>query len=122
MHIFRYSKRPGTAAAEMEDQVRDDVKQLRSKKLHDMKIQMENSYMETFVGKDVEAMLETRRMRNERLTGITRHYLRVYADGPDELLGKLVVAQAVNVDSGSLDVENLRPAGGEVKKLQKANS
>lgn len=108
LHVFRYSRRAGTPAAEMPDQLNEEVKQLRSKQLHEIKKELEDAYRETFVGKDVEVMLETRRIgEKQRLTGLTRHYIRVFGDGGDELMGRMAMARIARAERGGLEAANL---------------
>lgn len=108
MHIFRYSQRPGTPAADMPEQVTDEVMQLRSRKMHDIRIDLERTYREAFVGREVEVVLEQRRVGENRLTGLTRTYVRVFGDGPDELMGKLVRAKIVREERGGLEAGSFR--------------
>lgn len=93
MHVFRFSPRPGTAAAEMPDHVPEDVKKERSARLLALRRRLNEAFRSRFIGRELEVLFETRRDKAAgRLTGLTRNYIRVLADGPDELMGSLATA------------------------------
>ena len=58
MHIFKYSKRQGTRAAAMEDQITDKVKTERSSRLMQMEQRMSQEYRRSFIGENVEVLYE----------------------------------------------------------------
>ena len=58
MHIFKYSKRQGTRAAVMPDQVPDTIKAQRSNRLLALEKQMSEAYRRTFIGKEVTVLFE----------------------------------------------------------------
>lgn len=58
MHIFKYSKRNGTVAATMPNQVSDQVKDIRSNQLLEMAEDNKKAYERSFVGERVEVLVE----------------------------------------------------------------
>lgn len=58
MHIFRYSKRPGTPAAERTDQVSAEEKAARSKKMAELATNMRESFAKNLEGKTVQVYVE----------------------------------------------------------------
>ena len=78
MHIFKYSARKGTRAAEMKDQVREEVKNERSGRLIALSSQKEQLYREWFFGKEAELLVEEARMVDGQLwqIGHTREYVK----------------------------------------------
>ncbi|MFA6450327.1 MAG: tRNA (N(6)-L-threonylcarbamoyladenosine(37)-C(2))-methylthiotransferase MtaB [bacterium] len=94
MHVFRYSKRRGTPAAEMSGQIPPEAKKARSRRLLDLRDALNESFRSRFIGRKMEVLFETRRDRKSGLlTGLTRNYIRVFADGPDSFQGRLAVAK-----------------------------
>ncbi len=77
-HIFKYSARKGTRAAEMKDQVREEVKNERSGRLIALSSQKEQLYREWFFGKEAELLVEEARMVDGQLwqIGHTREYVK----------------------------------------------
>ena len=57
-HVFKYSKRQGTKAAVMENQVPEQVKTIRSNVLLELDRQKREKYEANFVGKEVEVLME----------------------------------------------------------------
>ena len=58
MHVFKYSKRQGTRAAVMEDQVSEQVKARRSDVLLELEKTMSREYRERFAGSRVSVLFE----------------------------------------------------------------
>lgn len=79
MHIFQYSKREGTKAAVMPEQVPEPVKKQRSAELLDLEQKMSKEFREYYVGRKVEVLLEEPFEWNGRtyLTGYTKEYVKV---------------------------------------------
>lgn len=78
MHVFKYSKRQGTAAAAMPDQVPDEVKALRSDRLLALEREQSRRYRERMIGKEAEILWEEPVESDGRtyMTGYTREYVR----------------------------------------------
>ena len=68
-HIFKYSRRQGTRAAEMEGQVDEAVKTERSHKLIQLGKEKKQKYMESFLGQQVEILFEETAKYKEKNTG-----------------------------------------------------
>lgn len=79
MHIFKYSKRKGTKAAVMPDQVDEKIKTRRSDILLTLEDAMSHAYRQSYVGREVEVLFETPWEWDGRsyYTGYTREYIRV---------------------------------------------
>ncbi len=90
LHVFTYSSRPGTPAAEMPDQVLHEVKIARNHRLRDLSEVIRARFAEAMVGEALETVLE-RTVTDEPgvLDGLTDNYLRVTAPGPESLLGTI---------------------------------
>ena len=58
MHVFKYSQRKGTKAAEMPEQISPEEKEKRSKKLIELSDKNEKEYNSEYVGKRVEVLWE----------------------------------------------------------------
>lgn len=107
MHVFPYSKRTGTPAARMEDQVDEEEKNRRVQEMIDLSERMQLSYAEKFVGTVVEVIPEREAKGREGsgvLTGHSDNYLNVEFTGPESLLGELcevrITAAGVNACQG----------------------
>lgn len=76
IHVFKYSIREGTKAAEMNSQVDDSVKSHRSKVLIDLGESISNEFMKKFIGKELSVLIETEKDDN-LYEGYTTNYLKV---------------------------------------------
>ena len=90
VHVFPYSAREGTPAAEM-DQINGNIIKDYSKKLRLLNESLMLSYQEEFIGQEKEVLIEeVRDHKTDLLTGYTDNYLKVLLAGSDELKNQLV--------------------------------
>ena len=94
-HIFKYSRRQGTRAAEMEGQVDEAVKTERSHKLIQLGKEKKQKYMESFLGQQVEVLFEeTAKIQGEEYwIGYTKEYLKVAAKSKENLENRIVLGK-----------------------------
>ena len=83
MHIFKYSKRDGTVAAKMPNQIDGNIAEERSKKLIELSEKNMESYNEKYFGKEVEVLFEEK--QGEYWVGHTRNYIIVKIKSNDLL-------------------------------------
>lgn len=76
IHVFKYSVREGTKAAEMTEQVSDSIKAERSKILIDLGGSISKEFMKQFIGKTMPVLIETEKKEN-LFEGYTTNYLKV---------------------------------------------
>jgi threonylcarbamoyladenosine tRNA methylthiotransferase MtaB len=92
MHVFPYSKRTGTPAARMEDQIDEEEKNRRVHELIDLSERFQLEYASKWVGQVLEVIPE-RDFKGAPgqglLHGHTDNYLNVVFQGSEELLGRL---------------------------------
>ena len=81
MHIFPYSRRPGTPADKMPGQHNNATKEARSRAAIALAEEMSRAYREGFVGRTLEVLFEER--EGEFYTGHAPNYIKVYAKGED---------------------------------------
>jgi len=90
VHVFPYSAREGTPAAEM-DQLNGNIVTEYSRKLRLINEALMLDYQKEFLGEKREVLIEeVRDHQTDLLTGYTDNYLKVLVDGPDELKNELV--------------------------------
>jgi threonylcarbamoyladenosine tRNA methylthiotransferase MtaB len=75
MHVFQYSPRIGTPAAEMPDQVPPEVKALRSAEARELADRLAAEYRESFAGRELDVLVET--VKDGVATGTSENYLAV---------------------------------------------
>lgn len=102
---FIYSKRKGTPAAEMEDQIPEDLVHKRFQRVLDSVNKISAEINDSYKGKVVEVLVEGRSKNNEeKLSGRTRQNKLVNFDGGNEdLIGKLVRVKITEARTFSLN-------------------
>jgi threonylcarbamoyladenosine tRNA methylthiotransferase MtaB len=91
LHVFSYSDRKGTAASEFPDKVSPPVIHKRSEILHDLGRRKWEQYLDRFVGKRLNVLIEHKKdKKTKKLTGLSGNYIRVLLDGDDSLKNKII--------------------------------
>ena len=82
LHVFRYSPRPGTAAARMDGQIPVPVAQQRSRRMHEVAAGAAERFLRGLVGSDQPVLWECGEERESdiRWTGLTGNYARVVTE------------------------------------------
>ncbi|MDD4369598.1 MAG: tRNA (N(6)-L-threonylcarbamoyladenosine(37)-C(2))-methylthiotransferase MtaB [Anaerostipes sp.] len=91
MHVFKYSKRKGTKAAVMEDQVPDHMKTKRSGELLDMSKRHQKAFETAQIGKVKEVLFEEKLKDDAlgRYVGHTKEYIKVAMTSNEPLENKI---------------------------------
>ena len=79
MHVFAYSRRPGTPADRMPDQLTAAVKSRRAAEAHALAERMRGEYLASCVGRTLEVLFETE--ENGVSTGHASNYAEVSVPG-----------------------------------------
>lgn len=91
MHVFKYSRREGTRAADMEGQVDEAVKAARSDALIRAGARMSAEYRKSLLGREREVLMEEKLVIGgvEYLAGHTREYVKAAASWEEGKKGKM---------------------------------
>ncbi|MDY4252914.1 tRNA (N(6)-L-threonylcarbamoyladenosine(37)-C(2))-methylthiotransferase MtaB [Clostridium sp.] len=77
-HVFKYSPRKGTKAADMGNQIDGTIKEKRSKLLIELSNKNEKEFIEKFIGKEMDVLIETQvKGKDGVYEGYTRNYIKV---------------------------------------------
>lgn len=92
MHVFKYSKRAGTKAAQMPEQIPEQEKSRRSEVLISLGKEMSKKYRESFIGEEKEILLEEKTMiaGNEYIEGHTKEYIKAVIPYKNNKKGSMV--------------------------------
>lgn len=101
LHVFRYSPRPGTAAAGMPDAVPEQTKSRRSERLLALAGELSLRFAHRFLGQRVEVLFETHDPCAGTCEGLTRHYLRVSAPAGRGLCNTLAAVTVLHAGPGT---------------------
>lgn len=97
LHVFPYSKRPGTPAALMAEQVAPEVIKERAAQLRALGIAKLDTFTRNFIGRELEVVVEGGG-KGGVLRGISRNYLPIRFVGAAALVGKAVTVRITVVD------------------------
>ena len=75
IHVFPYSRRHGTKADTMPNQIDEQVKKDRVNRLIEISNKLERDYLDRFINKNVDVLIET--VKDNISTGHTENYLKV---------------------------------------------
>lgn len=97
MHIFKYSKRKGTRAAVMPDQIDEQIKTARSEKLIALGHDMSKEFRKFYIGKNEEVLFEEKAVIGDKeyFVGYTKEYVKV-AKKTDENLENQIVSGRIS--------------------------
>ncbi len=101
LHVFKYSRRDGTVAASMDNQVDESVKSARSEQLIALGKQLQNEYEMQYVGQPLEVLFEEQK-KDGRLVGHTRNYLTVSAETSENWINSIKCVTAVKLENDEL--------------------
>ena len=100
IHPFTYSERPNTPAASFASPVEPRVRFMRTEMLRNLSTRKRRLFYESFVGRTVEVLFETRIKKN-LWSGLTREYVKVVVESEERLGNELrrVTIEAVDGES-----------------------
>ncbi|WP_026692848.1 tRNA (N(6)-L-threonylcarbamoyladenosine(37)-C(2))-methylthiotransferase MtaB [Peribacillus kribbensis] len=93
LHVFPYSKRTGTPAARMDDQIDEEVKNERVHRLISLSDQLAKEYASLFENEVLEVIPEEKFKEDEQsglYVGYTDNYLKVVLPASEDLVGQIV--------------------------------
>lgn len=92
MHIFKYSKRKGTLAAVMPDQIDEQIKAARSEKLIALGHDMSKEFRKFYIGKNEEVLFEEKAVIGDKeyFVGYTKEYVKVAMKTDENLENQIV--------------------------------
>lgn len=80
LHVFPYSRRDHTAAAQMSGHLENKIKKERASRLANLSKQLYTAYKQNFIGKEVSVIFE--KEKDGKLIGHSSEYLEVAAAAP----------------------------------------
>ena len=97
-HIFKYSRRSGTKAAVMPDQVSEQVKAERSAVMIGLGERKRAAYEKRYVGREIEVLVEEDAVMDGRCVqvGHTKEYIKVALESNEDLKNRIVKVRIEN--------------------------
>ncbi|MGE5420158.1 MAG: tRNA (N(6)-L-threonylcarbamoyladenosine(37)-C(2))-methylthiotransferase MtaB [Chloroflexota bacterium] len=105
LHVFTFSDRPGTLAAEMEGKVRSTDKIIRSKQLIALSEKKHREFCDLNAGTEKMVLFENNKT-DGMITGFTENYIRVEHPWQSRLAGKIIKVKLIETNlNGRMTVE-----------------
>jgi len=103
LHVFRFSPRQGTPAAELPDPVPEPVKRRRAAELSALGDRLRQQYFQSLLGRALQVLVETPvETVPGRLRGTSARYVPVELPGDERLVGRLVTVTACRIIEGRI--------------------
>jgi len=103
LHVFPYSRRPGTPAADFPDQVDSKTIKKRGKVLRDLGGRKREEFYRRFLGKRLSVLIESKRdLDTKYLKGFSRNYIPVLVDGRDDVVNKQIPVIITKIQDGKV--------------------
>lgn len=103
MHIFKYSPRKGTKAAQMKEQINGNVKEERSQKLIQLSDENEKEYNKEYIGQEIEVLFEEE--KDGIYKGHTKNYILAYCKENKNLENRIVKVKCKQTEKDHIVVE-----------------
>lgn len=103
MHIFKYSPRKGTKAAQMKNQILGDKKEERSSILMAMSDENQKRYNESYIGKEIDVLFEED--KEGIYKGHTANYILAYCKTNQKIDNQIIKVKCINTETGHILVE-----------------
>ncbi len=98
LHVFSYSPRPGTAAAQFPNQIHGKIKKERTQRMIELGKRLSHNFHRQFVGQTLNVLWEGSVGADNnglRWVGYTDNYIRVQANGPVDLANRITPTEIV---------------------------
>ena len=105
IHIFPFSPRKGTPAAEYPDQIHGTVRQNRTQRLEQLERELAERYYQSLLGQSLEVMVESESTRDGWVCGTDRRYVPVELPGTRSDIGRMKRVRAVRTTRQFLEAE-----------------
>ncbi len=86
-HVFSYSRRKGTVADRMENQIPENIKDIRNKEMSDTVKCLKKSYLDMHKGKELQVLFE-QRTKDGYFEGTSNEYIKVLVKTDKDLTGE----------------------------------
>lgn len=87
IHTFKYSKRKGTVAEKMKNQITPEIQEKRSKKIIELSKQMQEKYNNDYIGKKIKVLFEEK--EDAYYKGHTSNYMMIQVKTDENLENKI---------------------------------
>ncbi len=109
LHVFPYSKRPGTLAASFQNQITGIEKKERVNRLRQLDATLRKNFYQRQLGSKLQVLVERRNKKTKLLQGFSENYIPVFFAGPGKLIHDIAPVTLSSIDG-------LQPFGSLLQK------
>ena len=103
LHVFPYSRRPGTPAADFPDQVDGKTARKRAQILRDLGNRKREEFYKSFVGRRQLILIESKRDKDTNYQkGFSRNYIPVLVDTDEDVMNKEISIVITGIQDGKV--------------------
>ena len=103
LHVFPFSARPGTAAAELPGRVQPDILKARCDRMRRLGQKKRTNFYRKFIGEKMPVLIEAKRdAASGLLKGISSNYVPVFIDAGDELKNTIIDVKIERLEGSRL--------------------
>lgn len=106
LHVFTYSSRPGTKAADMDGHLSTHVKEERSRKLHLLSDEKKEAFYQSNIGRTVNVLWESD-VEKGMMSGFSENYIRVKTPHRPYLVNQITAVTLDHIDEDGLVIVSL---------------
>lgn len=104
VHVFPFSPKKGTVAADRNDQIKPDIKERRAKIMINLDKEMNLSFLKDNLFKISNVLFETK-LSEDTFTGYTTNYIKVFVKSNIDLTNKIMPVKLTNLKNDSAEGE-----------------
>ena len=105
LHVFTYSERENTIAAQMSGAIPNNLRSDRSKMLHSLSEKKRRSFYESQLGRSEYALLENN-VKDGYMTGFTRNYVKIRVPYDESYVNQIVNVSLLDIEpTGEVNVK-----------------
>ncbi|MFO7660247.1 MAG: tRNA (N(6)-L-threonylcarbamoyladenosine(37)-C(2))-methylthiotransferase MtaB [Candidatus Cloacimonadaceae bacterium] len=111
LHVFGYSKRKGTPAAKMTNQINGEISRQRVQELTNLSNTAKERYKQSLITEEVSLSGIVEKVQNGFARGLSDHYIRLYISSAKLSENDFVEGTAVRLDKDGIMLKNDAPDG-----------
>ena len=100
IHTFKYSRRKGTVAEKLPNQISPEIQEERSKKIIELSNEMQREYNNNYIGKKVNVLFEEK--EGKYYKGHTPNYMMIYSQSDKDEDNKIETVEIQKVENDML--------------------
>ncbi|HCC08278.1 MAG TPA: tRNA (N(6)-L-threonylcarbamoyladenosine(37)-C(2))-methylthiotransferase MtaB [Clostridiales bacterium] len=103
IHVFKYSKRKGTKAEILENQIDENIKNNRSSKMIKLGESLEQEFLKNYIGRELDVLFEGKiKSKDNRYPGHSMNYLKVVVESAENIKNEIKTVKIEKVEKDYL--------------------